>query len=330
MHKAKPYDIGFTPQSVSIQGQLGSFSHETVTRLWPRFQDAAVICNDSFDEAIANVSGGKSDVAVIPVENTIAGSVPYVLNLFEQNKLSIIGEFHLSVQFHLLTLPGATAIDVKEVSTHHHAFPQCRAYLERHPSWRRLPNPDTAGAAKMVSEQGNKSIAAIASAFAAHRYGLHIVDKHIQDEKDPITRFMIFHRDERIPKIDSVDPEGRLAKHRFVTNMFIKPKRNIDRPVTEILRIFERHLFDRAEPVIERFKGKNLRHEGFLVEFMGHYDEEPVQALWYDLETICPKAGPNQNDNVVGVGCYPVHHYHRFPNRMGFQTGSGAEASYRY
>lgn len=327
MHKAKSYDIGYSPESVSIQGQLGSFSHETVTRLWPEFNDAAVCCNDSFDEAIGNVGNGVSEVAVIPVENTIAGNVPYVLNLFEQNKLHIIGEFHLSVQFHLLTLSGATAMDVKEVSTHHHAFPQCKGYMDRHPKWRRVPNADTAGAAKMVSEQTDKSKAAIASAFAAHRYGLHIADRHVQDDNDPITRFMVFHRDEIVPNINASDVEGRIPKHRFVSNIYIKPKRNIDRPVSEILKIFERHLGDRAEPMIERYKGKNLRHEGFLAEFMGHYDEEPVKALWDDLEKICPPKNNIDSDSVVGVGCYPVHHYHRFSHRAGFQD---RDRTYRY
>ena len=323
MFKPKPALIGYGDKtlghdwSVAIQGQIGSFSHQVVSNVFPHMSDGTnVSCHDDFEgpfNEVAQYKRRNRKLAVVPVENTIAGNVPYVFNLFRHSNLSIIGEYFLGVQFHLLIRPEANILDVKEVHSHVHALAQCSEYIDRHPQWRSVVNPDTAGAAKMVSEQDDPSIAAIASRFAAQVYGLKVADQHIQDRRDPITRFMVFHQDEMIPNINSIGDD--LPRHRFVSNIYIKPKRSIERPVTEILRVFSQVMPDRAEPVLEKYKGNNLRHEGYLAEVMGHRDEKVMGQLIERLNSIC--------SHVEEFGCYYAHHYHRFPHRAGKQLGSG-------
>jgi len=313
----KHYDIGFRPNSVAIQGQLASFSHDTVTRLWEEFQDAAIHCFDDFESPLKAVVNEEVDVAVIPYRNTIAGDVPYVHSLLGKKKLSIIGEFHLGVQFHLLTLPGAKMLDIKEVHSHSHALGQCRGYLARHSNWDDIVNPDTGGAAKMVAELGDPTKAAIASSLAAHRYGLHKADWSIQDDKDPITRFFVFARDAKVPEIDPNSP--RPPRMEYVTNLYIKPKRNVARHVTDVMKLFEEILPDRHEPTLGKFDGDNFRQEGYSCEFMGHVDEKAVKTLMHRLGEICSE--------VSVIGCYKAHHFHRFPHRAGPKL---AEGGYTY
>jgi len=259
MFKPKPALIGYGDKtlghdwSVAIQGQIGSFSHQVVSNVFPHMSDGTnVSCHDDFEGPFNEVAQYK-----------------------RRNRKS--------------------------------------EYIDRHPQWRSVVNPDTAGAAKMVSEQDDPSIAAIASRFAAQVYGLKVADQHIQDRRDPITRFMVFHQDEMIPNINSIGDD--LPRHRFVSNIYIKPKRSIERPVTEILRVFSQVMPDRAEPVLEKYKGNNLRHEGYLAEVMGHRDEKVMGQLIERLNSIC--------SHVEEFGCYYAHHYHRFPHRAGKQLGSG-------
>ncbi len=173
---------------VAFQGELGAYSEEAVLALFP---DADVCPRVSFDEVFASVESEQVDFGVIPIENSLFGSVHANYDLLRRHDLQIIGEWHLRIQHHLLASPGVTLDQIKQVHSHPQALGQCQDYLRSHlPGAEVVPAYDTAGAAKMVAEGAYQDRAAIASRVAGEIYNLEVLAAGIESDHQNYTRFL--------------------------------------------------------------------------------------------------------------------------------------------
>jgi prephenate dehydratase len=177
-----------SPTKAAFQGEIGAFSEEAVFAL---YESAEVLPLPSFEAVFEAVAEGRADRAVIPIENSLFGSVHANYDLLREHELAIVGELNLRIRHHLMALAGVEASGIRRVYSHPQALGQCQAYLRNHLSSAEVvPAYDTAGAAKMVAEAGLRDAAAIASERAAREYGLDILAAGIESNHQNYTRFL--------------------------------------------------------------------------------------------------------------------------------------------
>lgn len=180
---------------VAFQGEHGAFSEIAASALWPGA--SSVPCRDNVD-VVRAVARGDVDVGVLPIENSVAGTVTATLDaLLESDGICITAETVVPIDLCLLGVPGAALADVRRVESHEVALAQCRAFLDRHPALEPWKAYDTAGAARDIALAGDRTRAAIASAGAAERYGLTVLQPALQDSADNRTRFIGLSRNAR-------------------------------------------------------------------------------------------------------------------------------------
>jgi prephenate dehydratase len=175
---------------VAFQGESGAFSEKAIEYL-VEGPVKLLSCN-TFDATTGAVVQGIADLAVIPVENLMAGPVHAALDaLAAAPELEQIGEHLLPVRHALLGLAGAAMGDIREALSHEMALKQCRRFFAEHPAIAAVEAHDTAGAARLVGIRRDPSVAAIAGAWAAERYGLVVIQDGLQDHTDNFTRFVL-------------------------------------------------------------------------------------------------------------------------------------------
>jgi prephenate dehydratase len=176
---------------IAIQGELGSFSHEAAETMLP--QATVVPCARSL-EVFDRIKRGTVDGAVIPIENSLAGSVAEHFDLLLGRDVHIVREFRLRIVHNLIALPGTKLGAVRRVFSHPVALDQCRDLFARNPRLEPMPFYDTAGSVKHVVAEGLPDAAGIASRRAAQVYGGKILKAGIEDDKKNFTRFFLIHR----------------------------------------------------------------------------------------------------------------------------------------
>ncbi len=176
---------------IAYQGEPGANSHLVCKQHYPDWE--AVACA-SFEDVFSAVEGGEADLAMIPIDNSIAGRVSDIHHFLPGSSLHIIAEHFLRIQFTLMAVPGATLETIKTVHSHVHALGQCRKVI-RELSLRPVISGDTAGAAREVAETGDVTQAAIAPPLAAETYGLSILRDDVEDEDHNTTRFVVLSRE---------------------------------------------------------------------------------------------------------------------------------------
>jgi prephenate dehydratase len=178
--------------SVGFQGEPGAFSDEAAHVL---VAQARTHGYRTFDELVAAVDRSEIDYALLPVENSIYGAIARSYDLlWEFAALQIVDEIVFPVVQNLIGTLDATLEDVVEVRSHPVALEQVRRLFDEHPQWHRIVVDDTAAAVAQVVSAGDKSVAAIASAFAARRYNAQILRAAVQDDDDNYTRFYLLQR----------------------------------------------------------------------------------------------------------------------------------------
>jgi chorismate mutase/prephenate dehydratase len=179
------------PLRIVYQGVEGSFSHLAAQRRYAgRTGGALLTGHDSFRAAAEAVIGGAADLALLPIENSTAGSINEVYDLLAGGKLHITGEVVNPIEHCLLALPGVDIAELRVVLSHPVALAQCTELFAQHPHLAARPELDTAGAARRVRDAGDRTHGAIASAAAAQTYGLHIVERGVQSAAGNATRFV--------------------------------------------------------------------------------------------------------------------------------------------
>ncbi|MGB5823014.1 MAG: prephenate dehydratase [Proteocatella sp.] len=191
---------------IGFQGILGSFSEEA---LFNYFGESANTHDyRQFEDVFVAISEGKVDYGILPVENSSTGSVNEVYDLLRKYGCYINGEIVLKVRQNLLGVKGASIDDIQEVYSHGQGFQQSAQFFQQHPEWKLIPYHNTALSAKLVSEAGDKSKAAVASDRAAAMYDLDILKENLNFNSNNYTRFVIVGKnlelDERSDKISVV------------------------------------------------------------------------------------------------------------------------------
>lgn len=172
---------------IAFQGEPGANSHIAIAEAFP---DAEPMPCATFEDAFNAVESGKADLAMIPIENTIAGRVADIHHLLPESKLHIVGEYFLPIHFQLMVLPGVARSEIKTVHSHIHALGQCRKYIRKN-GWKGVIAGDTAGAARLVADMKDRSMAALAPRLAAKLYGLDILEEDVEDSASNVTRFVV-------------------------------------------------------------------------------------------------------------------------------------------
>jgi prephenate dehydratase len=176
---------------IAFQGEPGAYSEAAALR----FSDHAdVLPCESFEDVFATVASGKASHGILPVENSIGGSIHRNYDLLLEHDLPIVGEVTLPITHNLMALPGTALGDVKRILSHPQALAQCERFLRTMSGVSVEATYDTAGSAKLVKEQKLTDAAAIASERAAQVFGLDILRAEIQDYSDNITRFLLISR----------------------------------------------------------------------------------------------------------------------------------------
>ena len=255
-------------ESIAYQGEPGANSHIACREAYP---DCTPLPCPTFEEVMAAVEDGRAELAMIPVENTIAGRVGDIHHLLPGTSLHIIGEHYLPIRFQLMALPGTRLDDVTAARSHIMALGQCRDFLRKH-AITPTTAADTAGAARQVAERGDPSVAAIAPRLAAEVYGLDILAEDIEDAAHNTTRFVIMAR-------EPLDIEPGEAP---VKTAFLFEVRNIPAALYKALGGFATNGVNMTK--LESYQvGGAFRATQFYAEIEGHPNERPVQLALEEL-----------------------------------------------
>jgi len=174
---------------VTFQGELGAYSELAAREFYGR--DIEVAPSLSFYDVFDKVTRGEAAAGVIPIENSLAGSVHENYDLLLEHELHIIGEVKLRIVHHLLVNPGATLAGIRRIMSHPQALAQCRDFLRSMPGVEATPVYDTAGAVRDLRRSGATDTAAIGSAQAAADYGMETLASGIESNHQNFTRFLV-------------------------------------------------------------------------------------------------------------------------------------------
>jgi prephenate dehydratase len=174
---------------VAFQGEAGAFSEAAAVQLLG--EEIVTVPRPTFDATFRAIPEGAADALLVPVENSLAGSVVRVYDLLLESALTITAETILPIEMNLIACPGASLGDIRSISSHPMALAQCERFFSRHPHIQRLPAEDTAGSVREALARGDKTHAAIAGKLAAARYRGEIIAEKIQDDAENFTRFVL-------------------------------------------------------------------------------------------------------------------------------------------
>jgi prephenate dehydratase len=255
-------------KTISYQGEPGAWSDIACRGMFPGLKP--IPCR-GFEDAFKAVKDGRADLAMIPVDNTLAGRVADVHHLIPKGDLYIVGEYFQPIQMALLGVKGAKLSDIRHVHSHIHALPQCKKLikklgLETHVA------ADTARAAADVVKWNDKTQAAIAAPLAAKIYGLQILQENIQDTENNVTRFQVWSGESYIPPATS--------KGLFITS-FIFGVRNIPAALYKTLGGFATNGVNITK--IESYIDQRLNAAQFLCEVEGHPDDTGLRNALEEL-----------------------------------------------
>ena len=181
---------------IAIQGERGSYSEQAATKLLG--SEIEVCCCEYFEEVFQRTTKEEADYCLIPIENSLSGSIHKNYDLLLRHNLKITGEINLRVEHNLIVLPGVKFREIKTVISHPVALDQCENFFEEHLGLTKRSAYDTSGSVKRIMEQGLKDSAAIAGARAAEYHGAEILKTGIQDNRENFTRFFLLAREPEV------------------------------------------------------------------------------------------------------------------------------------
>lgn len=264
--------------TVAFQGEIGAFSEEAVMAF---FGEVDLVPRPAFSDVFEAVATGSVDRAVIPIENSLFGSVHANYDLLRDHNLVIAGELQLRVRHHLMAPRGATLERLRRVHSHPQALGQCQDFLKRRlPNAEAVPAYDTAGAAKMVAESGRDDEAAIASARAAVEYGLEILAGNIESNHQNYTRFLALTTEQEFP-----ESNGESARPGWKTSIVYSMKDNVPGALFKSLAVFalrELDLFKIESRPLVGSPGSYL----FYLDVEGSASDQPVRRALEHLGEI--------------------------------------------
>src|SRR5438445_3133562 len=270
-------------QTIAFQGAPGAYSDLACRRVFPAM--TTLPCA-AFEDAFAAVREGRAALAMMPIENSVAGRVADIHHLMPDSGLFIIGEHFERVSHHLLALPGATLAAIRTVRSHVQALSQCRDFVRAH-GLQPVIRADTAGSAAEIKELGDPTIAAIASELAGRIYGLVSLAENIEDAEHNTTRFMIMSREPQFA------PRGGPTVTSFVFNV-----RNVPAALYKALGGFATNGVNMTK--LESYMvGGRFAATQFYADVEAHPDDRPLRLALEALRFFSTEA------SILGV--YPAH-----------------------
>lgn len=251
--------------AVGFQGERGAYSEAAAVTFFDNKVEP--IPHRDFDSVFDSVTNGKADRGVLPIENSLAGSIHRNYDLLLRHNLSIVGEIQIPIAHQLIALPGVKLEDVKRVYSHPQALAQCEQSITKLlPHVERVTTYDTAGSVKMIKEKEITDGAGLASERAASIYGMNIIQADMQDDKENYTRFVVVSQ-------EAVVPEGE-AKTSIVFSV-----NNIPGALFKSLAVFALRDIDLTKIESRPLQGKRWQYF-FYIDFVGsQYQERGQKAL---------------------------------------------------
>jgi prephenate dehydratase len=251
---------------VAFQGEAGAYSEQAV---YGYFGNVDAVPCESFDSVFDVVSSGNCAAGLIPIENSLAGSIHQNYDLLLKNDLHITGEYYLRVKHCLIGLPEAQKENITKAISHPQALGQCAGYLKKH-GIRSEAVFDTAGSVKMLKESGAQDTAAIASRRAAELYGMQILDEDIEDNPENYTRFLSIAAEAGTPGVD--------AKTSIVFTLKNQPG-----SLFNALRVFALRSIDLTKIESRPLVGKPWEYL-FYIDFIGALGDASVDEALQQLD----------------------------------------------
>jgi len=254
--------------NVAFQGELGAFSQQAIHQLLG--SGARPVPRQRFDEVFAALAEGEVDAAVLPIENTLAGSVHENYDLLLKFDFEITAETSVRIVHNLIAPPGVTFRQITKAYSHPVALNQCLDFFARHSRIERVPFYDTAGSVKMVMEERPEGAAGIASALAAQIYGGQILKREIEDDRQNFTRFFLLE-----PRGAKPRPPRGAARNAWKTSLVFST-RNIPGALFRALSALALRDLNLVKIESRPLRGKPWEYL-FYLDLWGHRDEEGVR-----------------------------------------------------
>lgn len=261
---------------IAFQGEFGANSDMACRDMFP---DMEPLPCPTFEDAFNAIENGEADLGMIPIENTLAGRVADIHHLLPESRLHIIGEYFMPIRFQLMVMPGVKKDEIRTVHSHIHALGQCRKII-RSNGWKPVIAGDTAGSARLVSEKGDRSMAALAPRLAANLYGLDILAENVEDSENNVTRFVVLSRDENWARRQSSDE--------IVVTTFVFNVRNIPAALYKAMGGFATNGINMTKLESYQLGGKFVATQ-FYADIEGHPDDEPVRHALDELRFFSEK-----------------------------------------
>ncbi len=273
---------------IAFQGEPGANSHIACKEAYRNLEPLPCA---TFEDAFAAVRTGRAALAMIPIDNSVAGRVADIHHLMPASRLHIVAEWFLPVQHQLMAPRGATLRTIETVESHVHALGQCRNII-RALGVKAVVAADTAGAAREVAEAGNVTRAALATKLAAKIYGLHILKKDVADAKHNTTRFVVLAR----------QPKWAGRKEKRVVTTFVFQVRNIPAALYKALGGFATNGVNMTKLESYMVDGSFAATQ-FYADVQGHPKQRALELALEELEFV------SQPKTLRILGVYPAHRF---------------------
>jgi len=272
--------------TIVFQGLPGAYSHLACQQVYPEMN---VLPAQTFEDMFAAVEKGRAKYAMTPIENSVAGRVADIHRLMPDSGLFIVREHFMRVNHHLLVPKGATLKSIRVVRSHVHALAQCRAMIQKL-KLDAIVHADTAGAAKELSEHGDKSEAAIASKLAGEIYGLKSLRANIEDADHNTTRFVVLSR----------RPQKQPRGSGPLVTSFVFRVRNVPAALFKSLGGFATNGVNITKLESYMVKG-SFKATQFYADVEGHPNDENLKLALEELKFF--------SNEVRILGTYPAAYY---------------------
>ena len=273
---------------IAFQGEAGANSHIACKQAYPDYEPLPCA---TFEDTFAAVRSGRAMLAMIPIDNSLAGRVADIHHLMPASQLHIVAEWFLPVQHQLVAPKGAKLRTIKTVESHIHALGQCRALI-RKLRIKPVVAADTAGAAREVAEVGDLTRAALATKLAAKIYRLDILKKNVADAKHNTTRFIVLAR----------EPKWASRKEKRVITTFIFQVRNIPAALYKALGGFATNGVNMTKLESYMVDG-SFSATQFYADVEGHPKQRALELALEELEFV------SQSNSLKILGVYPEHRF---------------------